>query len=336
MHSPLHLSLLLPLLSLAIPSLAAVRTTPPANCITVAKSGGQFSTLQSAVNSLSTSSSGTQCIFIYPGTYNEQVLIPARKALLTIYGSTSDTTSYKSNTVLITQKKSQLDGGISNDETATLRVKSEGFKLYNVNVENSYGKGSQAVAVSAYAESGYYGVRLWGYQDTLLANKGRQVYAKSEIVGVTDFIFGQESPAWFEGVDVRVKESGSGYVTASGRSSASSANYYVFNRCTVAAASGNNVANGAYYLGRPWREYARVVFQNSNLSSVINSAGWRIWNSGDERTSNVYFGEYANSGAGASGTRASFATKMSKAVAIDAVLGSGYASAAFYDASYMK
>jgi len=201
------------LLSLPLGSYAAVRTTPPSGCITVAKSSGQFSSLQAAVNSLSTTSTTAQCIFIYPGTYNEQVLVPSRKAQLTIYGSTSDTTTYKSNTVLITQKKSQLDGGISNDETATLRVKANGFKLYNVNVENSYGKGSQAVAVSAYADSGYYGVRLWGYQDTLLANTGKQVYAKSEIVGVTDFIFGQESPAWFEGVDLRVKASSIGYIT---------------------------------------------------------------------------------------------------------------------------
>ncbi|KAK4232526.1 putative pectinesterase [Podospora fimiseda] len=317
-------------------SLAAIRTTPPSGCLTVAKSGAQFSTLTAAVNSLSTTTTNPQCIFIYPGTYTEQVLIPSRKASLTIYGSTTDTSTYKSNTVLITQRKSQLDGGISNDETATLRVKSPGFKLYNVNVENTYGKGSQAVAVSAQVESGYYGVRLWGYQDTLLANRGRQVYAKSEIVGVTDFVFGQESPAWFEGCDLRVMSSSVGYVTASGRSSASSSNYYVFNRCTVAAASGNNVANGAYYLGRPWREYARVVFQNSQLSSVINSAGWKIWNNGDPRTSNVYFGEYGNSGAGASGTRASFATKMSRPVTIDAVLGSGYQSAAFYDAAYMN
>ena len=127
-----------------------------------------------------------------------------------------------------------------------------------------------------------------------------------------------------------------GFHLASGRSSASSTNYYVFNKCNVAAASGNTVTNGAYYLGRPWREYARVVFQNTQMSSVINPAGWKIWNTGDERTSNVYFGEYGNTGAGASGTRASFATKMSKPVTIDAVLGSGYASAAFYDAAYMK
>jgi pectinesterase len=103
----------------------------------------------------------------------------------------------------------------------------------------------------------------------------------------------------------------------------------------VAAASGNSVSNGAYYLGRPWANYARVVFQKSSLSAVVNSAGWRIWNTGDERTDHVFFGEYGNTGTGASGTRASFATKLTAAVQIGSVLGSGYASAAYYDASYM-
>lgn len=104
----------------------------------------------------------------------------------------------------------------------------------------------------------------------------------------------------------------------------------------MAAASGNTVSDGVYYLGRPWAEYARVVFQKSSLSAVINSAGWRIWNTGDERTGHVLFGEYGNTGTGASGTRASFATKLGSAVGISTVLGSGYAGAAYYDASYMS
>jgi pectinesterase len=33
---------------------------------------------------------------------------------------------------------------------------------------------------------------------------------------------------------------------------------------------------GSCYLGRPWREYARVVFQNSNLGSNIVAAGWKV------------------------------------------------------------
>lgn len=95
------------------------------------------------------------------------------------------------------------------------------------------------------------------------------------------------------------------------------------------------MANGAYYLGRPWSMYAKVVFQRSSLSAVINRAGWHIWNVGDERTSSVTFAEYGNTGAGAVGPRASFSTTLSKPVNIDSVLGSGYATAGYFDGSYM-
>jgi pectinesterase len=78
-----------------------------------------------------------------------------------------------------------------------------------------------------------------------------------------------------------------------------------------------------------------VVFQKTSMSAVINGSGWRIWNTGDERTAHVTFGEYGNTGAGASGTRAKFSTKLSSPVAISAVLGSTYASLGFYDAAYM-
>jgi pectinesterase len=203
---------ILTVLSLITMVLATSRTTAPSGCITVAKSGGDFFSIQSAVSSLSTTSSTAQCIFVSAGTYSEQVLVPARKAQLTIYGATSDTSGYTGNQVTITASKSQADG-LSNDETATLRVKAADFKLYNVNVANGYGKGSQAVALSAYADSGYYGCAFTGYQDTVLAQQGAQLYAQSLIQGATDFIFGQSAPAWFEQCDIRVVAASQGYVT---------------------------------------------------------------------------------------------------------------------------
>ena len=48
------------------------------------------------------------------------------------------------------------------------------------------GEGSQAIALSAQADQqGYYGVKLQGYQDTLLANTGNQIYANSYLDGAT-------------------------------------------------------------------------------------------------------------------------------------------------------
>lgn len=102
---------------------------------------------------------------------------------------------------------------LSNDETATLRVKAANFKLYNVNVNNGYGQGSQAVALSAYSESGYYGCQVTGFQDTLLSNQGYQLFARCLIQGATDFIFGQKASSRFEKCDLRVLKASIGYLT---------------------------------------------------------------------------------------------------------------------------
>ncbi|ORY61694.1 pectinesterase [Pseudomassariella vexata] len=321
-------------LAFAATALAAARTSAPSGCLTVSSSGGDYDSIQDAVDSLSTSSSEDQCIFIDQGTYSEQVLVDDRSAQLTFYGYTTDTASYSGNGATITSSKSQNDG-LSNDETATLRVHAANFKMYNVNVENAYGEGSQAVALSAYADSGYYGCAFTGFQDTLLANEGYQLYSNCMIQGATDFIFGQESPAWFEACDIRVLAKSVGYITANGRQSSSGETYYVFNNCDVACAEGESCSSGTFYLGRPWGVYARVVFQNSAMSDVINSAGWSVWNTDDERTDGVEFGEYNNSGEGAEGTRASFAETLDSAVSISTVLGSSYTSAGYYDGNYM-
>lgn len=112
----------------------ANRTSAPSGCITVGSEG--YGTIQSAVDSLSTSSTAAQCIFIEPGTYSEQVLVPARSAQLTVYGYTTDTDSYSANQVTIAYNLSQANG-LNNDATGTLRIKATKFKMYNVNVANT-------------------------------------------------------------------------------------------------------------------------------------------------------------------------------------------------------
>lgn len=184
-------------------ALAASRTSAPDGCVTVPD---DFSSIQAAVDS------SPDCIFIQPGTYSEQVLVSSGAGQLSIYGYTEDDTSYEGNTVHVVQSKAASQG-YSNDETATLRVKTDGFKLYNVDIENSFGEGSQAVALSAYSDSGFYGSRFIGYQDTVLANEGYQIYIDSEITGATDYIFGHSAIAWFERVDLRCVDRSIGYVT---------------------------------------------------------------------------------------------------------------------------
>lgn len=331
------------LLSLAAGSAAApvehvpragsvARTSAPAGCLTVGGSG-KYKTIQSAVNALSTSTSNAQCIFISKGTYKEQVYIQQLKSALTLYGETQDTRDYQGNTVTITQAKGS-DTVATNDETATLRAWTTNLKVYNINLVNTRGQGAVALAVSASADKqGYYGCAFKGYQDTVLAQVGNQVYAKSYIEGATDFIWGQKATAWFDGCYIGVLNADHGWITANGRDSTSNPSYYVINKSKVTNAIGAKVAAGAFYLGRPWRNYARVVFQETSLSNVVNPKGWSIWNTGDDRTDHVSFGEYQNTGDGAKGTR-SFGKTLGAAVKITDVLGSNYKD--WVDVSYLS
>ncbi|CRG90995.1 Pectinesterase [Talaromyces islandicus] len=303
---------------------ATSRLTAPPGAIVVAKSGGDYETISDAVDSLSTTATTAQTIFIEEGTYNEQVYIPSLSGELIIYGQTKDTSDYSVNLVTITNNIG-LSSVDDDDETATLRNYAENSKIYNINVANTYGEGQQALALSAYANNqGYYACQFLGYQDTVLAETGNQVYAKCLIEGAVDFIFGQHATAWFDRCDIRVLSASLGTITANGRSSSSDPSFYVINGSTIAAADDSSVSAGAYYLGRPWSEYARVVFQYTSMTDAINSVGWEEWSSSDPRTSDVYFGEYDNSGDGASGTRASFATELTSPVEISSILGSDY------------
>ncbi|PYH95486.1 pectinesterase pmeA [Aspergillus ellipticus CBS 707.79] len=320
----------------AATALAASRMTAPSGAIVVAKSGGDYSTISDAVAALSTTSTSTQTIFIEEGTYEEQVYIPELAGKLIIYGQTEDTTSYSDNLVNLTHAIG-LSSVSDDDETGTLRNHSPGSSVYNLNIFNTIGQaGHQALAVSAYGtEQGYYACQLFGYQDTLLAQTGNQIYAQSLIQGAVDFIFGQHARAWFHECDIRVVEGPtSASITANGRSSETDTSFYVIHKSTVAAAEGNDVASGTYYLGRPWSQYARVLFQETSMTDVINSLGWTEWSTSEPNTENVTFEEYGNTGAGSEGTRASFATKISAPVSITTILGDDWED--WVDTTYVE
>ncbi|PFH51228.1 carbohydrate esterase family 8 protein [Amanita thiersii Skay4041] len=317
--------------------LAASRTSPPSGAIVVragSSTSGEFSTINAALNSLPNDSS-SRSIFIYPGTYNEQVYI-TRAGPLTIYGYTTDTSAYQSNVVNIQAGIPASQAG-SDDASGTLRVHKNDFKMYNVNVKNTYGPGSQAIAISQYGSRvGLYACGFYGYQDTLYANEGTQVYLKGYIEGAVDFIFGRRGLAYFGGNTIAV--SGPGCITASGRQSDDSGSY-VFNQNTIVLRSGAaSNTSGNIYLGRPWSDYAKVIFKNTVITAPMNKALWSIWHTDAPQTDHVFFAEYNTSGSGASGaTRPSFATVLTSsqaaAYSISSAVGSDYAN--WVDTAYL-
>lgn len=103
-------------------------------------------------------------------------------------GYTTDPGSYAANEVTLTAGQSATSAG-SDDASGTLRIHANNVNLYNINIENTVGPGVQAIALSNYgSETGVYACGLFGYQDTLLAEEGLQVYLQSYIEGAVDFM----------------------------------------------------------------------------------------------------------------------------------------------------
>lgn len=104
-------------------------------------------------------------------------------------GYTEDPGSYTSNQVTITAGESAGTAG-SDDASGTLRLHADDIALYNIDIKNTFGSGSQAIALSNYGNQvGVYACGLYGYQDTLLAEQGLQVYLQSYIEGAVDFMW---------------------------------------------------------------------------------------------------------------------------------------------------
>ncbi|PBK95454.1 pectin lyase-like protein [Armillaria gallica] len=294
-------------------------SSPPSGAITVGSSG-TYPNLSKALGDTSSSARSAisphrasvlmsfQVYFIYSGTYIGQTLIS--RSNITIYGQTSTADSYTNNTVTLTNSLGADDVGSSNDASGTVRVHGSNVALYNLNIINSRGA-DQAIALSVQAtQFGGYGLQIVGYQDTLLANVGYEFIANSYIEGNTDFIFGEKASLWITGSVIHTL--GHGWITASGRGTNDS-NWYVIDNSEISGF-------GDAYLGRPWGNYARVVFQKSYLDSNVPAAGWSIWNIG---TDHVTFAEYGNSGPAAdTSSRANFSEVLRSAVSISTVLGS--------------
>nr|XP_025886781.1 probable pectinesterase 29 [Solanum lycopersicum] len=99
--------------------------------------------------------------------------------------------------------------------------------------------------------------------------------------------------------------SGPGSITAQGRQSQYDQSGFVFKNCEV-------YGTGSTYLGRPWRDYARVLFYNCSMSNVVVSPGWDVWNlSGKENQ--LTFSEEKCNGIGSNTTqRVPWLTKLSQ------------------------
>lgn len=238
-------------------------------------------------------------IEIRPGTYHERVTIPQDRPRVTLRGTDATTT-------VITFNAGAKDVG-GTFFSSTVDVEGAEFEAANITFENTYGTGTQAVAISIHSDRAAFSkCRFVGWQDTLYAASGRQFFRDCLIEGHVDFIFGNAA-AVFENCEIHSR--GPGYITAQSRLTPDSNTGFVFFHCRL---TGQKADEGVY-LGRPWRAYSRVVFLNCYLGEQIRPEGWSDWNN-TGRSKTAWYGEYGSEGPGAKqGERVPWAHQLSEA-----------------------
>lgn len=268
--------------------------------VVVAKDGsGNFTTVQAAINAAPTGRTTAYTIFIKNGRYKEKMTVPSNKPFLQLVGESV------ANTILTYDDGASTPapggGTLGTQNSASFSISAEDFSALNITFENSFGDGSQAVAVLVNADrAAFKNCRFLGNQDTLYTKGNgtpRHYFRDCYIDGNVDFIFGS-SVALFENCVVYAKartSTSSSFITAA-NTPAGQAYGYVFKKTRLPANTGGTL----YYLGRPWQNSTgssplsnnKTVFISSTVgANLLQPAGWVIWDAGTN-TSLITYAEF--------------------------------------------
>lgn len=252
---------------------------------------GNFKTVQEAINAVPDFRKAITTIFIKNGTYKEKLNLSASKQMVRMIGESVTATILTFDDWA--QRKNQFGEEKGTSGSASFYVYGPLFSAENITFQNTAGPVGQAVALFVAGDKAKFtNCRMLGFQDTLYTYgyASRQYYYKCWIEGTVDFIFGS-STAVFEECEIFCKKAG--YVTAS--SSPDTSKYgYVFINSKI----GGNAPANSFYLGRPWRPYAKTVFINCELGNMIKAEGWDNWGkTSNEQT--AFYAEYQSTGPGA-------------------------------------
>jgi pectinesterase len=248
----------------------------------------QFPTIQYAMDHAPQPGPGGRLyVHIAPGVYSERVMVTANRPRTTLLGDAED----PSKVVIVAAQNAKSAGGTY--FSATVHVEAAEFEADGVTFSNNAGATGQAVAIAVRSDRAVFKhCRFLGDQDTLFADYGRQYYTESYITGGVDFIFGNAS-AVFDHVEIH--EQRAAYLTAQSRTAGEQTTGFVITNSTVTS---EDLGGKSFYLGRPWRPYARVVFMNTSLPAQVAPQGWSPWRAGETPTQ-TFYAEYNNKGPGA-------------------------------------
>ncbi|SRR6266545_4154124 len=288
-----------------------------ADLVVATDGSARFETVQAAINAAPTGTrANPTVIHIKPGIYKELIYVQREKRFVRLVGEEAE------QTVLTYDLHANLLGHdgtpIGTFRTASTVIDADDFTVENITFENTAGPIGQALAIRVDGDRVVFrNSRFVGWQDTILANRGRHYYDRCSIAGHVDFIFGGAT-AFFERCDIHC--SGNGYITAASTLEEQPFGF-VFSHCTISG-EGSDVKT---YLGRPWRDFASVIFLNTEMSEVVHPAGWHNWDLPNRETTSRY-AEFNSTGSGANAhARAPWARQLTSAevrdITLEKVLG---------------
>lgn len=274
---------------ICLPRVAGAQASAPYDFTVAADGSGDFKSVQAAINAVPDFRKTNTTIFIRKGIYKEKLTLPASKTFVKFIGE-------EVNTTILTwddyaSRKNRFGEEMGTTASSSFFIFGDDFSAENITFENAAGPVGQAVAVRVDGDRvRFTNCRFLGNQDTLYPHgeKSRQYYIRCYIEGTVDFIFGW-STAVFEECTIFCK-TGGGYVTAAS-TLPETAHGFVFLNCKI---TGNAPAE-TFYLGRPWRPYAKTVFVNCYMDKQIRKEGWNNWGKADaEKTS--FYAEFGSTG----------------------------------------
>jgi len=289
--------------------------------LVAADGSGDFIRIQEAIDKIPENNQEIVEIHIKNGIYKEKLHI--EKNFVTLIGQSPEKTilTYED----FAQKKFPNGEKYNTFNSYSIFIGADNFFAKNITIENSSGPGEIfGQAVAAYVDGdrvSFKNCKFLGYQDTLFTgplppyplergsfggpsdNKVRrslrQYYEGCYIEGDVDFIFGSATAVFnkceiFSKNPYMSQNSVHGWITAA--STPENVEFgYVFTNCKFSS----NAPPKTVFLGRPWRNYAKIAFINCNMGEHIKVQGWDNWNKPESEKTTVYC-EYNSTGAGAS------------------------------------
>lgn len=264
-----------------------------------------YLTIAAAIKSVPVNNTQKITIFIRKGIYKEKIIVD--RPNITLEGEDIEQTviTYSDYSLMI------LEDGVKRGtfRTPTVFVNTHDVTFCNLTIKNEAGPGSKVgPALALYVDGdriGFEHCKILGSHHTLFSaplppvskepggfsgpkefaprTHGRHCYDCCTIQGGVDFIFGSGTD-YFQ--NCTIYSESSGYIACA--STPKDKPYgLIFESCTLTGSCPDN----SVYLGRPWRNYAKIVFLNCRMGKHIKYEGWSDGGNADVHNL-VFFAEY--------------------------------------------